>query len=315
MAKAIAHPNLALIKYWGKTNLKHNLPSTPSLSVTLNNLTTTTSVKIQTKLSKDKIFLNDNLIENRKIISFMNQIRKLSRKNVFTVIKTKNNFPTAAGYASSASGFAALSLACNQEFQLGLSPKELACLARDGSGSATRSLSSGLVAWEPGNCEKSFGYQILPAHDVPLAVFSFKNTDNAKTISSTKAMEQVRKSSPYYDAWIKSTTSDFNKSLNFIKNNQWVDLLKLAEINAFKMHATMLSSQPPIIYWEPQTISLIKRIQKTRQEKNLIAYISIDAGANIKLLTLQSQVPKIINTFQDLSYTISLPGEGAKLID
>lgn len=315
MAQAIAHPNLALIKYWGKTDSHYNLPATPSLSLTLNQLVTTTSVELKSDLTYDQIFLNGKLVKDPKIEKFMNQVRFQANQTAYAVIKTKNNFPTAAGYASSASGFAALSVACNQEFQLGLSPQELACLARNGSGSATRSVAGGLVAWQPGNRKNSFGYQILPASEVPLAVLSFKNNRKPKNISSSKAMEAVRLTSPYYEAWVKTATDDFQQALSLIKNKKWQALLALAENNALKMHATMLSAQPAIIYWEPQTLKLIKQIQQIRHDQKLPVYATIDAGANVKLLTLKTQLPLVKEAFHDQSYVLCLPGKGAEIID
>ena len=138
---ALAHPNIALIKYWGKSNSDLNLPSTPSLSVTLSKLTTKTTVSTN---ETDVLYINGQSVQDEKISKFLNSLRQIHTiKNIR--IETENNFPTSAGLASSASGFAALTTALNSHFSLGFSKQEISAIARTGSASAARSIYGGFV--------------------------------------------------------------------------------------------------------------------------------------------------------------------------
>ena len=311
----MAHPNIALIKYWGKSDARLNLPKSPSISLTLDGFKTSTSVTVKRHLKEDVFILNGKEIQNDKINTLMDQVRHLADVPFHAVIETANNFPTSAGYASSASGMAALSVACNKAYRLNLDHDGIAQLARIGSGSATRSIDGGLVTWQPGSDKSSFGKQILPPEKVPIAVLSITTTSNQKSISSTSAMKVVSNNSPFYDAWIQSSTIDFENALNCIQNEKWEKLLEISEHNAMKMHATTISAKPAIFYFEPETIQIIKLITKIRQEKKLSVYCSIDAGPNVKILTFQSQLDSVMRELQSWHPEVSLPGKGARIIE
>ncbi|BDR56296.1 diphosphomevalonate decarboxylase [Xylocopilactobacillus apis] len=315
MAKSTAHPNIALIKYWGKEDPTLNLPASPSLSLTLSGLKTSTSVRLDPKLKQDVFILNGKKIESPKISTFMNKVRELAECQTFSVIETRNNFPTSAGHASSASGFAALSVACSQEYKLNLNHDQLSRLARIGSGSATRSIDEGLVAWQCGTDKTSFGTSIVSSDQIPLVVLSFTNDKSPKKISSTKAMEIVKKTSPYYDSWIKRSTADFRDALELVKNSDWQNLLALGEANSLGMHAATIAAKPSIIYFSPDSLKLMDQVRKIRAEKKLPIYFSLDAGPNVKVFTLKDKLAAVEKEFKDWDYTLSFPGEGAKLID
>lgn len=315
MVIAIAHPNIALIKYWGKSDPEKNLPASPSLSLTLSAFKTFTSVTIDSDLKNDVFILNGNHVENYKLTMIMNKVRELSNCPSYAIINSENNFPTSAGFASSASGMAALSVACNSEYNMGLDHDDLAKLARLGSGSATRSIDGGLVIWPTGSHESSFGQQIKKPDQVPLAVLSITTKSSMKKISSTQAMEIVRMTSPFYRNWITSSTKDFHLACKLITEKKWEQLLMLAETNSLKMHACTLASDPAIIYFEPETLKLINFVQKVRQEKQLPVYCSIDAGPNVKVLTTQDKLESVLTEFKDWHPHVSLPGMGAQIID
>ncbi|BDR58377.1 diphosphomevalonate decarboxylase [Xylocopilactobacillus apicola] len=315
MARAIAHPNIALIKYWGKADPLINLPAVPSISLTLSELETSTSVTIDPQLNQDVFILNGKETINPKVELMMNAVRKIAKKEVFASIKSSNNFPTSAGYASSASGMAAIALASNQAYELGLDHDGLARLARLGSGSATRSIDGGLVSWPTGTDVSSFGRAILPPEEVPLAVFSVTTTAANKKISSTDAMQIVSSTSPYYPTWVQNSTDDYFKALELIKKSKWEDLLALAQNNALKMHAVNLAARPEIIYWQPESLAIMQQVQKIQTEKQIPVYFSLDAGPNVKLLTLQKWVKEVATEFATWDLQLSLPGKGAQIID
>ena len=152
-ATAVCHPNLALIKYWGKRDTVLNLPAVSSISISLDNLKTVTSVEFSSEYKEDIFFLNNQKKQDKRVFSHIQKIRQLSGKTDFACIRTENNFPTSAGLASSSSGFAALTIAACKALGLELSTKELSILARHGSGSAARSIEDGFVVWHKGERE------------------------------------------------------------------------------------------------------------------------------------------------------------------
>ena len=152
---ARAYSNIAFIKYWGRKDEILRLPTNGSISMNLSNLFTTTTVEFSSQYTADEITINgkkDELMNNR-VIRHLDIVRKLKKVETRAKVVSINNFPTGTGLSSSASGFAALTLAAAKSIGLHLSEKELSILARQGSGSACRSIPNGFVEWENG--EKS----------------------------------------------------------------------------------------------------------------------------------------------------------------
>ncbi len=158
---ARAHTNIALVKYWGKENEELIIPANSSLSLTLDEFYTDTSVQFDESLSSDEVTLNDKVVDDKKITKFMDIIRQKTNIHTFARIESTNHVPTSAGLASSASAYAALAAAGSKAYGINLSQKDLSRLARRGSGSATRSIFGGFAAWNKGtDDESSYGYSI-----------------------------------------------------------------------------------------------------------------------------------------------------------
>lgn len=298
----IAPVNIALIKYWGKRCQALNLPVTDSLSITLPECLSKT--KIKPSLSADLYYLHgEKLQETSTFYKRMSVFLDLFRTQdvPFFEVHTENTVPTAAGLASSASGFAALVLALNDLFGWHLSDKRLSILARLGSGSACRSLWNGFVHWHAGieaHGLDSFATPITTTWPNLMMGIIMIN-EQQKPISSRQAMQQTVATSPLYQAWPATVTQHLATLLTAIDTQDFTLLGQTAEHNAECMHASMQASWPSISYRLPQTLSIIETVKTLRQE-GLAVYFTQDAGPNIKLLfehkdlsTLQTYFPKM----------------------
>jgi len=198
-ATAVAHPNIALIKYWGKSSdLRFNEPAVSSLSITLDTLRTTTRLQFDASLKEDELTLNGerNHSKQPRISANLDKLRSIAGVNWRCVIETENNFPTGAGLASSASGFAALVAAGNLALNLRLSLKQQSMLARSMSGSAARSIEGGFVKIalpDSGEHQTDFGRafaeQVADRDHWPLEVCVAVVSEQEKAIGSTEGME------------------------------------------------------------------------------------------------------------------------------
>lgn len=291
-----AHANIALIKYWGKENEELIIPKNNSLSLTLDALYTETEVEF-TDDEKDVFYLDDELQDEKhtlKISKFIDLFRKKSNNFSKVLVKSYNHVPTAAGLASSASGFSALAVALNELFQLNLDKIELSKYARRGSGSASRSIFGGFVEWKKGyDDETSYAEKIDDANwDVAMIILVLN--DSKKEISSREAMKKTTETSPLYKGFTDSTVEDIKNIKEAIKNRDFKIMGEIAEHNAMKMHATMLSSNPPIMYFKPDSIRAIEKIKQFRKD-GFDVYYTMDAGPNVKILCRESQIESIVD--------------------
>lgn len=252
VGRARAHTNIALIKYWGKRDKELFLPMNSSLSLTLEAFYTDTKVTFDEQLTQDCFVLNHQEQpekERAKISRFLDLFREYTNERVFARVDSLNFVPTAAGLASSASAFAALSLATAQALNVDLSLQELSKFARRGSGSSTRSLFGGFVLWDKGtSAEDSMAYPLDDASwDIGMLVL-LVNT-HRKKIASREGMEHTVATSPFYPAWVKTAQEDLEAIKQAIAHQDFENLGKITEHNAMKMHATTLSANPPFTYF------------------------------------------------------------------
>jgi len=292
---ARAYTNIALIKYWGKKNKRLKLPYTNSLSLTLDRFYTDT----QTEIINDKhdiVYMNQNLLDNnqnKRIISYLDTVRQMYSFNEHFKVNTVNHVPTSAGFASSASGFAALAASINETMNLKLDRKHLSILARNGSGSASRSIYGGFVEWEAGNDnETSFAVPIDEHPDIDLSILSVVINKHSKKISSTVGMESSVKSSPFYSNWVTLVSSEIKEIKQAIAQKDLQKIGEISEHNAMSMHALTLSADPSFTYFAPETIRIIQLIQELRR-KGLFAYATIDAGPNVKIICTKESIKKV----------------------
>lgn len=307
---ACAHPNIALIKYWGKQAGAGNLPASPSLSITLDDLTTTTSVD---EAKQDQILLNGEPTSDSKILGFLHTLRQ--RYAVPSLrIETHNNFPTAAGLASSASGFAALITAIDAHCELGMSDTVRSSFARQASGSAARSIFGGFV----GLCGPDWVAQpVLGCADWPLKVVIAITDEGRKPVSSTEGMRAAEATSPYFPAWVSSTTADYQAALAQVASRDFPALAELAEASCLKMHALMLSTRPPMIYWRPATLACID-VVRTLRASGTAVFFTIDAGPQLKAVCLPEAADAVERTLSTVAGVLSTRvvglGGGARIV-
>lgn len=308
---AVAHPNIALIKYWGKQALPGNVPATPSVSITLDALTSTTTVRAS---ETDQIILNGQVADDAKIRGCLEMLR--SEFSIAPVtIESENNFPTAAGLASSASGFAALITALDAFGNLALSTEQRTVYARKASGSAARSIFGGFASLAGPDW---VGKRVLDREDWPLEVVIAITDQSRKSVSSSLGMKTSEATSPYYDAWVSSTADDYESALDAIAARDFERLADLSESSCLKMHGVMQSSQPAMIYWRPATLACIHAVRELRSQGTPV-FFTIDAGPQVKAVCLPDAAEKVADVLAATpgviaTHSVGL-GEGARLLD
>ena len=284
---AFAPSNIALCKYWGKRHEELNLPVTSSLSISLGDLGTRTRLRVIA--DADQVTLNGEPVPPlhpfaRGVTQFLNLFRAPGQ---FFAVDTTNSIPTAAGLASSASGFAALTLAVNDLFAWDLDPRTLSILARLGSGSASRSIFRGFVLWHAGaqgNGLDSFAEE-LPYQWPDLRIGLLTLSEAEKPIGSREAMKRTKRSSLIYQTWPSKVAQDLAAIHDAIATGDFDQLGRTAESNALAMHATGLGAWPPVLFWLPETVATLHRLWALRAA-GLRAYCTMDAGPNVKLIFL-----------------------------
>lgn len=323
-ATAKAHTNIALIKYWGKRDESLILPMNNSLSLTLDGFYTTTAVEFNQSLTKDIFFLNDKVISGKeydRVTSFLDLIRKYAdRPNLFAEVHSTNHVPTAAGFASSASGFAALAAASVQALDLPTNNQDLSMLTRQGSGSACRSIYGGFVEWEKGthtDGSDSFAVPVAPADHWDIRVAAVVLSSSAKKVLSREGMKRTVDTSAFYSSWVDSIPNDLEQIKDGIMSKDFEKVGEIAEANCLKMHATTLAARPPFTYWHDTTLAVMQSVQKIR-ETGVPAYFTIDAGPNVKVLYLPENEEIIQSTLREIpgvnDVIVSRSGRGVSYI-
>ena len=304
-ATAKAHTNIALIKYWGKRNEELILPTNSSLSVTLDGFYTETTVHFKEDLKKDVFTLNDEVITDvayDRVTKYLDLFRAYTgRKNLFAEIHSINKVPTAAGFASSASGFAALAAATQKALNLDLSDEELSKFTRRGSGSACRSIYGGFVEWQMGEKDDgsdSYAVPIAPQDHWDIRVAAVVVTAKEKDVSSRVGMKRTVDTSVFYDGWLQSHPKDLADIKVGIEQKDFEKVGAIAEANCLKMHATTLGAIPPFTYWQDTTMTVMQTVQSLRK-KGIPAYFTIDAGPNVKVLYLPEHEKEVVETLKE----------------
>jgi diphosphomevalonate decarboxylase len=321
-ATAIAHPNIALAKYWGKRVFGHNLPAVPSLSVTLRGMATETTVELDPALGEDSLELNGEAAAEgprRRVAGLLDRVREKAGINTFARVTSKNDFPTASGLASSASAFAALAVAASKAAGLALSPSELSNLARQTSVSSARSVLGGFVELERGERDQSFlaANSVAPVDHWDLAIVVAVTREGPKDVGSSEGMQHTATTSPYFPAWVESAPSTFAAIKEALLARDFDGLGKAAEHSALAMHAAAIAARPAVVYWTGATVEAINGVKRLRAD-GLPAYATIDAGPHVKVITRKAEsetvaermraVPGVLRTI------VTEPGGGARVV-
>ncbi len=315
-ATASACANIAFIKYWGNRDHQLRLPANASLSMNMAGLTTTTAVVFDPSLTSDVLILGGREIHSAgrdRVSCLLDRVRQLARLPLFARVESRNAFPSGAGLASSASGFAALALASSAAAGLHLSEAELSRLARLGSGSACRSIPGGYVEWEPGTDDAtSYAHSIAaPDHWDVRDVIAIVDVAH-KSIGSTEG-HQLAATSPLQLARVTSAPDRLARARSAVLNRDFKTLAEVVELDSLMMHAVMMTSSPS----QPATIAVMHAVINWRQA-GLPACSTIDAGPNVHVLCLGEAAPEVERRLRAIpgvrDVLIAGPGGPAKLV-
>jgi len=313
-ATAVAPSNIAFIKYWGRKNEELKLPANGSISMNLSNLLTTTTVEFSPDFKEDSVTINNknNPKESERVIKFLELIRK--RANIFQKAKvvSNNNFPDGTGLSSSASGFAALTLSTTKAAGLNLNEKELSILARQGSGSACRSIPDGFVEWVDEESKSIYSPDYWDIIDV-VAIISIEKKD----IPSTDGQKLVS-TSPFFQTRLNNINEKIIRLKKALETKNFTEFGKIIENEALELHAIMLTSTPSLIYWQPETVMLMKLVKKWRSE-GLEVYFTFNTGQDIHLIVEEKNKEKLVEKLKNISeikkIIINRPAVGAILTE
>jgi diphosphomevalonate decarboxylase len=320
---AVAHPNIALAKYWGKRDRGRNIPAVPSLSVTLGGMTTTTRIEPS---EVDALWLDGTERSGRPVerVSAMLDMlwseagRTWARPRAR--VDSRNDFPTAAGLASSASAFAALAVAGDGFLETGLGVERLSCVARRISASAGRSLYGGYVelpAGAPGT-DHLPALPLAPADHWDLRLVVAVTTEGAKDVGSTEGMNRTTETSPFFAAWVAAAPALTTRVRDAVRSRDFEALVAPVEQSALAMHASAIAADPGLLYWNGTTVDVVRAVRRLRAE-GVPACFTIDAGPHVKVLTLpefEGAVTSAMAAVPGVLRTISArPGAGARLVE
>lgn len=319
-ATALAHPNIAFIKYWGQADETRRLPANDSLSMNIAGLTTHTTVCLNPDLTKDTFLLNGEALTGdhlSRVRDFLDRVRQLADQPTFVQATSENNFPIGAGIASSASGFAALALASAAAYGLSLSEYELSSLARFGSGSACRSIPGGFVEWHTDHSTgKSYATTIAPADHWHLVDCIAILSEEHKPVGSQAGMRRAG-TSPLQNARVQDSHRRIDLCRQAILQKDFTALAQVTELDSNLLHAVMMTSEPPLFYWHPTSLAIMKAV-KDWQAAGIPVTYTLDAGPNVHLICLpeaQEQVLARLQQFPDvLDVLTGAPGGPAKLL-
>lgn len=287
-AQAVAHANFALVKYWGKRDAALNLPDVGSISITLDALWTQTTVELDASLDRDRFELDGQADGpgTERVAALLGRLRAIAGVATPARVISRNNFPTGAGLASSASGFAALVTAADRAYDLGLPRSKLSEMARIGSGSAARSIFGGYVEMHRGerpDGSDSIAEPLADAADWPLEVVIAVSDRGRKPVGSTEGMQRTAQTSSFYGAWVDHQPADLALARSAIAARDFDALAEVSEASALAMHGLAMSARPGLLYFNATTMECLHRVRRLRAEGTPV-FFTVDAGPQVKAI-------------------------------
>lgn len=303
-ASARAGANFALIKYWGKRDAGLNLPAVGSISITLDALYTETRVRLDPALPEDRFELDGRSDPQAaaRVVALLERIRNLAASRLHAEIRSCNNFPTGAGLASSASGFAALVEAAAAAYGLELPAERRSELARIGSGSAARSIFGGFVEMARGVREDgsdAVARMLKPAEHWPLAVVIAVSDPGPKAVGSTEGMQRTARTSPFYRAWVEHQEADLQAMRAAIAARDFEAVATLSEASALTMHGLAMSARPGLVYFNATTMECLHRVRALRGEGRAV-FFTVDAGPQVKAICLPQDADAVAEALAEV---------------
>jgi diphosphomevalonate decarboxylase len=322
IAKARACANIALAKYWGKADVELNLPAVPSISVTLDPLITETTVELRANLKEDEFVLNGTAAlggELKRASEMLDRIRAVAGTKLRAHIESQNQFPTASGLASSASGFAALAAAARKAAGLPFDANVTSALARQSSASAARSVLGGFVelpAGKPGDGSLA-AHQLAPADHWGLAIVVAVTAEGRKSVGSTDGMTHTKVTSPYYESWVKAAPALADEVRAGLLARDFARVGRAMEQSTLAFHACALAADPGLLYFQPATLAAFAKVRELRADGSLPVYATMDAGPHVKALCHASDAAAVSRALSGvpgvLRTLLATPGPGVEL--
>lgn len=319
-AAALAHPNIAFIKYWGNRDNALRIPSNGSISMNLDGLFTRTIVSFQPSLPYDELIINGHETMGKgleRVSYILDLVRGMTGVKMNAEVMSENNFPAGAGIASSAAAFAALTLAASRAAGLDLNESELSRLARRGSGSAARSIPAGFVEWQAGTKdEDSYAFSIAPLDHWDLVdCIAIVSAAHKKT-GSTEG-HALAGTSPLQEARLADTPRRLEVCRDAILKKDFESFANIIEHDSDMMHAVMITSDPPLMYWQSATVDIFHAVREWRAGGLPAAY-TVDAGANVHVLCLRAQAKEVEKRLKELpgvsDVLLAGPGGAARIV-
>ncbi len=319
-ATAVAHPNIAFIKYWGNRDDSLRLPLNGSISMNLAELTTRTMVTFDSSLPRDIFDLNGTRQGGaplERVSQHLNVIRGIRGFSCHAHIMSESNFPADTGLASSASAFAALTVASVRAAGIEMTEKDLSRLSRRGSGSAARSIPSGYVEWLRGTSDTdSYAVSIAPPEHWNLADCIAVVETNPKQTGSSEG-HRLANTSPLQPARVEDSDRRLDLCRAAIQRRDFELLAQTIELDSNLLHAVAMTSKPAIYYWHPVTLLLMQEVQTWRQSGIPCAF-TIDAGPNVHVICETSSLEYVRSRLQSIKGVQQVldchPGGGVQLV-
>ncbi len=323
-----APPNIALVKYWGVRDARLVLPYNSSLSVTLDRLRSRTSVRFSSDLTRDRVTLNGAEATGGArdaVVALLDLVRARAGTEARATVRSENNFPTASGLASSASGFAALAGAASAAAGLRLSDPELSRLARRGSGSASRSVFGGFVRWDAGrraDGEDSFARSLFGPEHWPALVDLVVLVEGApvKSVRSADAMQATVATSPEYARRLAELPRRLQRIERAIAAREPDRLFPLVMEECDSFREVCETTVPSLDYLTSASRAILEEVRTLNREagRPVVAYTH-DAGAHVHLFTLERHVRRVRRRVTELdgvrATLLVRPGPGMRRID
>lgn len=294
-ATARANSNIAFIKYWGNTDEILRLPANPSLSMNLEGLHTETTVTWLPDDGHDTLTINGAIADDRalrRVSQFLDALRQRFAIRHGARVVSHNNFPMGAGIASSAASFAALAVAASSAAGAQLTERELTCLARLGSGSASRSVPSGFVEWQTGEThDQSYAFSIAPREHWGLVDLVALVSADHKAVGSREGHTSAS-TSDFQAIRVETATARLEICRRALQERDFAAFAEVVERDSDMMHAVMMTSRPPLFYWLPGSLVLMDAVRRWRSEGLRVCY-TLDAGPNVHCICLAEDADEI----------------------
>jgi diphosphomevalonate decarboxylase len=322
-AIALAHANIAFSKYWGKRGYPGNYPAVPSLSLTLDAMTTRTRVTFDDAVSADRLVLGGEEQQGRPLeraTALLDRVRAAAGNEARAVVTSQNDFPTASGLASSASGFAALALAAVRAAGLDWDVARVSDLARRSSASAARSLFGGFVELDAGpsalTAEPLAARSLVSATDLDWRLLVVTLGDAKKDVSSSDGMVRTAADSPYYPAWLEVGPRLHFELRAALLARDFERFGAITEKSALAMHASAFAAG--VIYWQGATLDVLAAVRQLRT-RGTAAFATMDAGPHVKVLVQPGDAALAgtwLRAVPGVGRVLEAKGaEGARLVD